>query len=196
VVGSNLTNFTSGKGYVMSYYLTGLKKYADFTGRARRAEFWYFLLFNSIILVGLCILLSPFLGSPSPHVGPGKWTHADQEATTLAIKKKLGPAPLTGNRLQEAELLHQEAYDNANPEVGQTPLETVVTFVPLLFALFVMIPSIAVGVRRLHDTGRSGWWMLIYLIPFGFVVLAVYCAQEGESGDNAYGTNPKATPMA
>jgi len=131
----------------MSYYLTVLKKYAVFTGRARRAEIWYFILFNFIVSMVLQILFG--------SVG----------ATEKAIEAWVKVSPLA--------------------------------FVPLLYSLATIIPAIAVGIRRLHDTGRSGWWLLISFVPLvGAIVLIVFYAQEGESGDNAYGTNPKAAPMA
>lgn len=65
-------------------------------------------------------------------------------------------------------------------------------FVTLVYSLVLLVPSIAAATRRLHDTGRSGWWQLIALIPLlGAIVLIVFLAQDSESGDNAYGTNPK-----
>ena len=61
-----------------------------------------------------------------------------------------------------------------------------------VYALAVLIPSIAVGVRRLHDTGRSGWWLLIVLIPLiGAIVLLVFTVQDSKPGENQYGPNPK-----
>lgn len=64
-----------------------------------------------------------------------------------------------------------------------------------IYALALLIPSIAVGVRRLHDTGRSGWWLLIGLIPLvGTIVLIVFLATEGRRGDNEYGPDPKQVP--
>jgi len=61
-----------------------------------------------------------------------------------------------------------------------------------VYSLAVIIPGIAVGVRRLHDTGRSGWWLLIGLIPFiGAIVLIVFCVQDSQPGENGYGPNPK-----
>ncbi|RDG35052.1 DUF805 domain-containing protein [Streptomyces corynorhini] len=61
-----------------------------------------------------------------------------------------------------------------------------------IYALALLIPSLAVAVRRLHDTGRSGWWLLIALVPLvGFIVLIVFLAIEGEQGPNAHGPNPK-----
>lgn len=62
-----------------------------------------------------------------------------------------------------------------------------------LYLLAVFIPGIAVGVRRLHDTGRSGWWLLVALIPvIGVLVLLFFLVQDSEPGPNQYGPNPKA----
>jgi uncharacterized membrane protein YhaH (DUF805 family) len=71
-------------------------------------------------------------------------------------------------------------------------------YLGLIYGLLVLIPSLAVGVRRLHDTGRSGWWLLIALIPFiGAIILIVFMVLDSEPGDNKYGPNPKqAVPVA
>ena len=62
-----------------------------------------------------------------------------------------------------------------------------------LYALAVLLPYIAVGVRRLHDTNRSGWWLLIGFIPLiGLIILIVFWVQDSQPGDNAFGPNPKA----
>ena len=61
-----------------------------------------------------------------------------------------------------------------------------------IYTLAILIPSIAVSVRRLHDTDRSGWWLLIGLIPLiGALVLLIFMVQDSEPGDNQYGSNPK-----
>lgn len=58
--------------------------------------------------------------------------------------------------------------------------------------LALLVPYLAVGARRLHDTGRSGWWQLIGFVPLvGTIVLIVFWVQEGQPGSNAYGANPK-----
>lgn len=68
-------------------------------------------------------------------------------------------------------------------------------FIGLLFSLALLVPSIAAATRRLHDTGRSGWWQLIALIPLlGWIVLVVFLAQDTHPSDNEYGSNPKAVP--
>jgi uncharacterized membrane protein YhaH (DUF805 family) len=107
-----------------------LKKYAVFSGRARRKEYWMFVLINLIITFVL-YLIEGLVG---------------------------GPGILGG-----------------------------------LYSLAVLIPAIAVGVRRLHDTNRSGWWLLIGLIPLiGTIVLLVFLVQDSQPGENQYGPNPKA----
>ncbi|MFZ2171181.1 MAG: DUF805 domain-containing protein [Methylococcaceae bacterium] len=61
-----------------------------------------------------------------------------------------------------------------------------------IYSLAVLIPAIAVSVRRLHDTNRSGWWLLIELIPvIGAIVLLIFLVQDSQQGDNQYGPNPK-----
>jgi uncharacterized membrane protein YhaH (DUF805 family) len=120
----------------MNWYLGVLKKYAEFTGRARRREYWTFVLFNILISIGLAII----------------------DSLTGSFTFERGFGVLGG-----------------------------------LYALAVLIPSIAVGVRRLHDTNRSGWWLLIGLIPcIGFIVLIYFAVQDSQAGDNKYGANPKA----
>ena len=70
-------------------------------------------------------------------------------------------------------------------------------FVAYLYSLAVLLPSIAVGVRRMHDTNRSGWWLLIALIPFaGWLAVLILLALEGTPGPNQYGPDPKAAGAA
>ena len=119
----------------MEWYLTVLRKYAEFSGRARRMEFWMFTLINILISIGLSII---------------------------------------------------DAIIGTTYGAGSGILSTI-------YGLAVLIPSLAVGVRRLHDTGRTGWWLLIGLVPcIGFIVLIVFFATEGQRGDNQYGPDPKA----
>jgi uncharacterized membrane protein YhaH (DUF805 family) len=66
------------------------------------------------------------------------------------------------------------------------------TMLPNIYGLAVLIPGIAVAIRRMHDTGRSGWWLLIGLIPLlGWIAVIYFLAQDSEPGDNQYGPNPK-----
>ncbi|NIP38185.1 MAG: DUF805 domain-containing protein [Candidatus Dadabacteria bacterium] len=61
-----------------------------------------------------------------------------------------------------------------------------------LYALAVLIPGLAVTIRRLHDTGHSGWWIFINLIPLiGFLVFLYYMVKDSDPGQNEYGPNPK-----
>ena len=65
-----------------------------------------------------------------------------------------------------------------------TPLST-------LFGLAVFLPGLAVAVRRLHDIGRTGWWILLYFVPIvGWIILIIWHCQPGEPGTNQYGPNP------
>lgn len=119
----------------MNWYLEVWKKYAEFSGRARRKEYWYFALFNFIISV-LLAFIDGMTGTFSAEVGLG----------------------LLGG----------------------------------LYLLAVLIPGIAVSVRRLHDTERSGWWFLIAFIPIiGPLVLLVFFVIDSTPGQNEYGPNPK-----
>ncbi|MGG3927050.1 DUF805 domain-containing protein [Metabacillus fastidiosus] len=61
-----------------------------------------------------------------------------------------------------------------------------------IYSLSILLPSLAVTARRLHDIGKSGWWILISLIPLiGAIVLLVFTCQDSEEGSNQYGPNPK-----
>ncbi len=65
----------------------------------------------------------------------------------------------------------------------------------VIYSLAVLIPSLAVGIRRLHDTDRCAWWLFIALIPLiGSIILLIFLATEGGYGDNRYGPAPKSQP--
>ena len=113
----------------MTWYIQVLKKYAVFSGRARRKEYWMFFLFNILIAVALGI-----------------------------VEGILGIAP----------------------ESDESVLVTI-------YQLGILIPAIAVGVRRMHDTDHSGWWLLLPIVNLVFAVT------EGTRGANRFGPDPKAT---
>ncbi len=119
----------------MNWYFEVLKKYAVFSGRARRKEYWFFVLFNIIVSIILAVI--------------------DGVTGTL------------------------------DPESGMGLLG-------LIYTLAILIPALAVSVRRLHDTGRSGWWLLILLIPLiGTIVILIFMVQDSKPEENQYGPNPK-----
>lgn len=70
-------------------------------------------------------------------------------------------------------------------------MESSIGFLSGLYALAVLIPALAVLIRRLHDTGRNGWWALIGLIPLAGLILLFFAAQDGKPEDNQWGSNPK-----
>lgn len=126
-----------------------LRKYADFSGRARRMEFWLFWLF----LIGIEIVFSILIGMTG--------------GSMMAMSDPNGLSTMSG------------------PAMGLWSLYGLI-----LLGLF--IPSLAVAIRRLHDTNRSGWWVLIALIPFlGALVLLVFYVLDGTPGPNKYGPDPK-----
>lgn len=118
----------NAKSQPFDYFLDVVKnKYAQFDGRARRSEYWYFMLFNILISMGIGIV-----------------------GTFLDL-----------------------------------------SFLSMIYSLAIFVPGIAVAVRRLHDTGRSGFWILIGLIPLiGVIVLIVFLVEDSKPA-NQYGPNPK-----
>ncbi len=112
----------------MDWYLMVLRKYAVFDGRARRKEYWMFVLFNFIISFGLGFIE----GIAGFNVGSNESVLAN------------------------------------------------------IYQIAVLIPSIAVGIRRMHDIGKCGWFILI---PIYNIILF---ATDGDEGDNQYGADPKA----
>jgi uncharacterized membrane protein YhaH (DUF805 family) len=136
----------------MNYYMQAFRKYAVFSGRARRMEYWMFTVINFAILFGLNIL--------GGVLGMGGFALGSIGGETAA---------------------------NFGSIIG-----ILLGFLPgLIFCLIILLPSLAVGVRRLHDTGRSGLWMLLGLIPFVGFILLVFFLMDSQPGDNQYGPNPK-----
>ncbi|MNW48585.1 Inner membrane protein YhaH [compost metagenome] len=115
----------------MQWYLKVLKNYVGFQGRARRKEYWMFVLFNIIAAFVL-----GFIGG--------------------LINQSFG------------------------------------LILGYVYGLAVLLPSLAVAVRRLHDTGRSGWMLLLSLIPLvGSIIVLVFLCMDSEVSDNRYGSNQK-----
>lgn len=111
----------------MEHFIDALKKYADFTGRATRKQYWMFVLFYMIIYIALAVI--------------------DGVLQTFVLS--------------------------------------------LIFSLALLVPSISIAARRLHDTGRTGWWQLIYLVPLiGLIVMLVFLVQDSHD-ENQFGLNPK-----
>lgn len=115
-------------------------KYADFSGRATRSEFWYFYLFT--FLVGMVYFFA---------------------VITTAVTSGVDSSALT-----------------------------VLQIIYYTYALAIMIPSLAVTVRRLHDTGHSGWWIFLnLLLVIGSIILFIWYITDSDPDTNEYGDNPK-----
>lgn len=121
----------------MKWYLKVVRdNYANFTGRARREEYWMYTLFNSIFLIGIVAVSGVFVSITDTPAFMGLY---------------------------------------------------------LIYLLGIILPSLAVIVRRLHDVGKSGWFYFITLVPFvGPIWLFVLFVTEGDKGPNQYGPDPKA----
>ena len=119
----------------MNWYLSVIKQYMTFHGRARRKEYWFYILFSVLISFGLSVI--------------------DLALGTFYYDRNIG--------------LLSGAY-----------------------GLFVFLPTLAVTVRRLHDTNRSGWWALVGFVPIlGPIVLFVFMLFDGTPSANRFGENPK-----
>jgi uncharacterized membrane protein YhaH (DUF805 family) len=119
----------------MTWALMPLQKYAVFSGRSRRKEYWWFILFTFVVSLVLGIID----------------TLAGTYDTTYGIGLVSG-----------------------------------------LFNLAILVPSIAVNTRRLHDTGKSGWFQLLFLIPLvGFILWIIWMVRDSDDGMNQYGPSPK-----
>jgi uncharacterized membrane protein YhaH (DUF805 family) len=119
----------------MEWYLLVLKRYAEFSGRSRRKEYWMFTLYNMVIYMVLYI------------------------AGFVTLER--------------------------------SGIAMVFFGLAFLYALGVVVPSLAVAVRRLHDIGKSGWFILIGIIPVVGIALLVLLCLDSTPGDNQYGPNPK-----
>lgn len=117
----------------MNWFLVALKKYAVFNGRSCRSEFWFFTLFQILIIVGLMILFTVIGLAP--------------EISGMAV---------------------------------------------MVASLALLLPSIAVGVRRLHDIDKSGWWMLLMIVPIVSLLLIIFFVKKGTDGPNRFGEDPLA----
>lgn len=141
----------------MHYYFDVLKKYTDFSGRARRKEFWMFLLISTIISLALTII---------DNIVGLQFVVYTWPEHTITIETASGPA--------------KEQFP---------PFE--LGYLWAAYFIAVLIPSIAVAVRRLHDTGRTGlWWWLWLICCIGSIVLIIFYVLPGTQGDNKYGPDP------
>ena len=130
----------------MKWFIKALRHFADFSGRARRKEYWMFVLFNNIFALVWIVLLTILFALIKDYQS----NYEIIIASNVAI---------------------------------------------LIYSLIMMLPSASVVVRRLHDLGKSGWMILIGLIPFvGGVWLFVLMLMEGQKGENEYGPDSKTSP--
>ncbi len=131
----------------MEYMLMPLKRYADFSGRSRRMEYWMFVLFVTLVFIGGIAVIFALAGS--------------------------------------AEALESGGGDPSPGIIGG------IAFLGI-FYLAILVPMLAVQVRRFHDQDKSGWMVLLNFIPYvGGLVVFVFMCMEGTRGPNQYGPDPK-----
>jgi uncharacterized membrane protein YhaH (DUF805 family) len=131
----------------MHWMIMPFKRYADFSGRSQRKEYWMFILLNWIIILPLFL----FIGIQGDAADKAK----DQAASS-------GPAV----------------------EIGVAVL--------LIYFVAIIVPSVAVAVRRFHDQDKSGWFFLLTLIPYvGSFIMLGFMVVDGTPGPNRYGPDPK-----
>ena len=134
--------------YFQTAVRSSLTKYATFSGRAARSEYWWFALFAFLGQIVLNIVDSMLFGT-------GRFMHGPGYASWVS---------------------------------NGGPLSTI-------FTLAILVPMIAVGVRRLHDLDKSGWWLLIAFIPLiGGLILLFFFVQPSQPGTNRFGPLPGNTP--
>ncbi len=138
----------------MSLMFEPLRKYANFSGRARRKEYWLWQLFLFLLFFALATWLRLTVGPLEQLPAPGL----------------------------ETEIM-------VFPKAMQLPL-----VVASIAGLGLFLPSLAVIVRRIHDSGNSGWWILILLTGVGGIVLLIFGLMDGTPGENRYGPDPKGRP--
>jgi uncharacterized membrane protein YhaH (DUF805 family) len=140
----------------MEWMLLPLKRYAEFSGRSRRKEYWMFAVLNIIVFIVLGFLAAVSL-------------------------------TMTGN---VGGMVSGEGGLGA---VGGGMGSMVAIALCVLWGLAVIVPSIAVQVRRFHDQDKSGWWALINFVPYvGSLIVLVFMLMDGTAGPNKYGADPKA----
>ena len=139
-------------------FSTCMRKYADFSGRATRPEYWWFYL--AVFLIEL-----PF-------------------SIALQISMMTAMEPLLNKLNANETLSFREVMDaiDWNRMAGAAILLTIVS-------LALWLPSLAVGVRRLHDIGQSGWWMLLQIVGLGIVLLVMFVL-DGQPKENQWGPDP------
>jgi len=143
----------------MEWMFMPLRRYAEFSGRSRRKEYWMWFLFN---LVVTAILYSIMLASAGPAI-------------------------------MEAQRAAHMGLEPAAPSAGSMTGMGIAGILVFIYALAVFVPNLAVMVRRLHDQDKTGWLVLLILVPaIGPLILLVFMLMEGTRGDNKYGPDPKA----
>ena len=166
----------------MNYMFMPLKRYADFSGRSRRLEFWLWTLFNLVVTgVLLTFIMVAVFGSITDLANRAA---AGEFANYIPSDSSYSYVELNG-----------EHYD-IPPDIFLRTIIDAMGIPGILLALYscvTFIPNLAVAVRRLHDQDKSGWWILIGFVPLiGGIWLLILYFIDGTPGPNRFGPDPKA----
>jgi uncharacterized membrane protein YhaH (DUF805 family) len=165
----------------MGYMFLPLRRYADFSGRSRRLEFWLWALFNMIVfwvvMAALGIAFFSAMADLAHRAASGEFAnYVPPDGTTSYVE-------LNGEKF---------AVPPETLAVAMTSAIGIPMALLGLYSLAVFIPNLAVAVRRMHDQDKSGWWILIGLVPFiGGIWLLILYLIDGTRGPNRFGPDPK-----
>jgi uncharacterized membrane protein YhaH (DUF805 family) len=171
---------------MMNYMLMPLRRYADFDGRSRRKEFWLWQLLNLIVST---ILFGGFIAAAFSAVyrvnerGGVDWNQSASRSESSFTDSEFSYG------------INSSYEGDVDPFMFMEEMGTmgwILFALGMLWALFVFIPNLAVIIRRLHDQDKSGWFILMGLIPVvGPIILLVFYCIEGTRGPNRFGPDPK-----
>jgi uncharacterized membrane protein YhaH (DUF805 family) len=175
---------------MMNYMLMPLRRYADFNGRSRRKEFWLWQLLNLIVSM---ILFGGFIAalfSALYRVNERGGIDWNQSATRS--ESSFSDSEFSSD-------FDSSYQGNINPFMFMEEMGTMgwlLFALGMLWAMAVFIPNLAVTIRRLHDQDKSGWFILMGLIPIvGPIIILVFYCIEGTRGPNRFGPDPKGSDV-
>lgn len=167
----------------MNYMFMPLRRYADFEGRSRRKEYWLWQLFNFIVMAvllgGFFVAMFGAIARVDQRGGVERVSTGDSSISYAAD----GVSYSSSSAVQvDPSMFMQEMGTGGWLFLG----------LAMLWGLIVLIPNLAVTIRRLHDQDKSGWFILLGLIPaIGPLILLVFYFLEGTRGPNRFGPDPK-----
>lgn len=179
---------------------SGIRKCVKFKGRATRAEYWCFILFLCLLaLIPAAFILSSIEDAQSAYQTTSSLMSDIQGSSVETTTDIPIDSQASDSQISEAvESCVETAKGMSSLFLGSFAMASVAAIFFLgiilvaIFRLIIPLLSLSVMIRRLHDTGRSGWACLIGLVPFvGALILLLWLCEDSKPGENKYGENPK-----